>query len=65
MAIITKIRGLFRRKPVTDAQRRRREQARQAEKEILDRKLALRTRAMGIPPLGLEDMKDESQGSDA
>jgi hypothetical protein len=64
MAIITKIRGLFRRKPLTNAQRRRREQARQAEKEILDRKLALRTGAMGIPPLGLED-KDEPLRSDA
>jgi hypothetical protein len=47
---VVKLRDLFRRTPLTDEQRGRRELARQAESELLDKKLRLRGSALGIPP---------------
>jgi hypothetical protein len=59
-----KLRDLFRRRPPTEEQRRRREEARQAESEILDRKLRLRGAAMGIPAWPADDEEDDARRRD-
>lgn len=60
MTALAKIRDLFRRRPLTDAERRRREEARLAEDQTLDRKVALRG-AAGIPMPDFDDPDDETQ----
>ncbi|HEY8775114.1 MAG TPA: hypothetical protein VIM33_01400 [Gaiellaceae bacterium] len=60
MTAIAKIRDLFRRRPLTNAERRRREEARLAEDQILDRKVELRG-ALGIPMARFDDPEDEAQ----
>jgi hypothetical protein len=56
------LRGLFRRRPLTDDERRKRDEAKQAWKDIRKRKREVAWEARTGLPLGPEDPEDEIRG---